>query len=284
MRHSIAQRVLGVLTLGAALAACGDTEPAGPAEHAHVGLAHIHGLAVNPADGELYAGSHNGVFVVTGKSEPEQVAGRTQDFMGFTIIGPDHFLGSGHPGPDASGQPPHLGLIESTDGGETWRSLSLSGEADFHAMEAKHDTVYGFDSQTGKLLVSKDMRSWDQRAALPMADFAVSPDDADELLATTQDGVVRSTDGGRSFATDDAGPVLLLLDWASTKQLVGITPDGQVRTSADGGESWREAGSVPGSPQAITWHPDSGIYVATDQAIHRSTDDGATFDVYQQLG
>lgn len=283
MRNAAAQRVLGVLVLAATLAACGGAEPTRPPGHSDVDLAHIHGLAVNPADGELYVGSHHGVFVVTGEGEPTQVAGRTQDFMGFTIIGPDHFLGSGHPGPDATGQPPHLGLIESTDGGETWQSVSLSGEADFHAMVAKHDRVYGFNSLSGTLLVSKDKQTWDERASLAMADFAVSPDDPDVLLATTKDGVVRSTDGGRTFATDKPGPVMLLLDWPSAEQLVGITPDGQVQTSADGGETWTEAGSVPGSPQAITWHPDSGIYVATEQAIHRSTDDGATFDVYQEL-
>lgn len=36
----------------------------------------------------------------------------------------------------AADLPPALGLIESRDGGKTWRSLSLQGEADFHVLPA----------------------------------------------------------------------------------------------------------------------------------------------------
>ena len=39
-----------------------------------------------------------------------------------------------HPGESQVG-PPSVGLIQSTDGGRSWTGLSLSGEADFHALE-----------------------------------------------------------------------------------------------------------------------------------------------------
>jgi hypothetical protein len=246
-------------------------------------LAHIHGLGINPADGKLYVASHGGLFRVTGEGEPAQIAGRTQDFMGFTVMGPDHFLGSGHPGPDDSEQPPHLGLIESTDAGQTWRSLSLSGQADFHAMEAKHDQVYGFDSQTGQIMVSSDKTSWGQRAQLPLADIAVSPDDADVLLATTQQGVQRSTDGGTTFAPIEGAPVLIFIDWSAKDRLVGVAPDGVVHVSSDGGESWSKGGSVSGGPEAILAHGESEVYVATEEAIYHSADNGKTFSVFQPL-
>jgi hypothetical protein len=32
--------------------------------------------------------------------------------------------------------PPNLGLIESRDGGETWKNVSLLGQADFHVLES----------------------------------------------------------------------------------------------------------------------------------------------------
>lgn len=53
----------------------------------------------------------------------------------FTVVGPDTFLGSGHPDLQSAraGQPGRLGLIESTDGGATWTILSLAGEVDFHS-------------------------------------------------------------------------------------------------------------------------------------------------------
>ena len=249
----------------------------------HANLEHIHGLGVNPKDDTLYVGSHHGLFRVTGQGAPEQVAGRTQDFMGFTVVGPDHFLGSGHPAPEDTSQPPNLGLIESTDAGETWQSLSLSGEVDFHALEAKHDRVYGFDSQTGRIMVSADRKTWDQRGQLPLADIAVAPEDPNVVLATTEEGVQRSTDGGDTFAPIAKSPALFFLDWPAKDRLVGVAADGRVHLSDDGGSSWSEGGSVTGGPQAILVHGDSDVYVATDQAIYRSTDNGKTFREFQSL-
>lgn len=248
-----------------------------------VSLAHIHGLGINPENGDLYAGSHHGVFRISGQGEPEQIAGLTRDFMGFTIVGPDHFLASGHPGPDDGGQPPHLGLIESTDGAHTWSQRSLSGEVDFHALEAKHGQVYGYDSQSGQLMVSKDKKTWDGRVQLPIADIAVSPDEPEELLATTQQGPARSTDGGRTFNPIEDAPLLLLLDWPSSTRLVGVAPDGVVHTSSDGGKNWSKQGQVPGGPAALTTHGKSEVYVATDAGIHRSADGGKTFTLFQAL-
>jgi hypothetical protein len=238
-----------------ALAGCsgGGDDNAAPAagspDRGRPQLAHVHGLGINPADGDLYAASHYGVFRLPAQGEPEQIAGRSQDTMGFTIIGPDHFLGSGHPDPSETDQPPHLGLIESTDAAQTWRSLSLAGTADFHALEAAHGQVYGYDSQTRQIMVSEDNTTWDPRAQLALADFAVSPDDPDLLLATTQQGPVRSSDGGRSFSPLPGAPLLVLLDWPTTDRLVGVTPDGTVHTSTDGGAGWTLRGRVPGQPK-----------------------------------
>ncbi|PRX43465.1 hypothetical protein B0I33_11583 [Prauserella shujinwangii] len=212
-----------------------------------------------------------------------RIAGLTQDFMGFTVVGPGHFLGSGHPGPDDREQPSHLGLIESTDGGESWRPVSLSGEADFHAMEAAHGRVYGYDSVSGRLLVSEDRQTWDPRADLALADLAVSPDRPEEVIATTEQGPARSTDGGRTFAPVGGAPVLVYLDWPASGRLVGVAPDGAVHVSTDGGGTWARRGQVPGTPQALTTHGGAEVYVATGTGIHRSTDDGRTFRVFQEL-
>lgn len=263
------------------LAGCGSEDAGGHGED--VGLAHIHGLGIDPADGTLYAASHHGLFQVTDDAEPKQVAGLTQDFMGFTVVGPKHFLGSGHPGLGDEDQPPNLGLIESTDGGNTWTSLSLSGEADFHAMEAKHDRVYGFDSQTGQVMVSEDKKTWDKRAALPLADIAVSPEDPDEILATTEQGVQRSTDGAETFSPVAGSPTLIFIDWVSGDRLVGVAPGGAVHVSDDGGKAWTQGGTVDGAPEAILAHGRSDVYVASDQAIYRSTDNGRTFTEFLRL-
>lgn len=278
----LATAVVALLLLGA----CTEGSSGHGEAESEADLAHIHGLGINPADGKLYAASHHGVFLVTGESGPKQIAGRTQDFMGFTVVGENHFLGSGHPGPDDSEQPPHLGLIESTDAAQSWQSVSLSGEVDFHAMEAKHERVYGWDSQSGQLMVSEDRRQWDRRARIGLADIAVSPDDPDdpdELLATTEDGPARSTDGGKSFSTVNGAPTLVFIDWPSTNRLLGVDPEGTLHVSADAGKSWTTQGTVSGGPQAILAHGDSEVYVATEEAIYRSTDNGESFTEYQSL-
>ncbi|MPY85719.1 MAG: exo-alpha-sialidase, partial [Actinophytocola sp.] len=93
-----ATRAGALVAIAVLLGACGGGAGGESQGHGHengggVSLAHIHGLAVNPADDTLYAGSHHGVFRVTGDGPPAQVAGLTRDFMGFTIVGGDHFLG-----------------------------------------------------------------------------------------------------------------------------------------------------------------------------------------------
>jgi hypothetical protein len=60
------------------------------------GVVHVHGLGINPKDGGLYAATHTGLFVI-GDGTATRVSGRLQDTMGFTVVGPDHFIGSGHP-------------------------------------------------------------------------------------------------------------------------------------------------------------------------------------------
>jgi len=272
-------RAFATLAVSAALfAACGDAGNEGRAE-----FGHVHGLGVNPADGTLYAATHHGLFRVTENVQPEQIAGRTQDFMGFTIVGPDHFLASGHPGPDDTAQPPQLGLIESIDGGETWTSVSLSGEADFHAMEAKHNRVYGYNSQSGQLMTSTDRNSWDRGAVLGIADIAVAPDQPDEIIAATRQGPARSTDGGRAFTALANAPILSLVDWPDTGRLIGTAPDGTVYESPDRGASWARRGQAPGNPTAIVAVDDEDIYIATEEAILRSNDGAATFTVFQQF-
>ena len=113
----------------------------------------MHGLGINPADGSLIVATHYGSFrIPVGQNEATRIGGDYQDTMGFTVEGPNHFLGSGHPDLAGmrAGQPAQLGLIESTDAGETWTALSLSGEVDFHGLAFAHDQVYGWDAGTGR--------------------------------------------------------------------------------------------------------------------------------------
>jgi photosystem II stability/assembly factor-like uncharacterized protein len=241
-------------------------------------VAHVHGLGVDPRDGALYAGTHYGLIRLPEEGEPTRVADRVQDFMGFTVAGPGHYLASGHPG-EGQGGPSSLGLIESTDGGQTWQALSLAGEADFHSLEARHGRVYGLNSLTGEFMVSNDKQTWDTRGALPMADFAVSPEDPDVLLATTEQGLARSEDGGKTYSAVPTAPLLQLVSWAEDGAIVGAAPDGSVHASTDGGQTWQQRGSLDAAPHALTATSDSDVFAAVDGAILASTDGGRSFDV-----
>ncbi len=246
------------------------------------GVVHVHGLGVDPADGMLYAARHSGLFRIPEAGQAERVADRAQDTMGVSVVGPGGFMGSGHPDPrEDDVRPPLLGLIESDDRGRTWDRVSLRGEADFHALHAAHGQVYGYDSTSQTFMVSKDRETWDRRSQLPMADFAVDPADPETVLATTEQGLVRSTDGGRSWNAVAGAPTMVVLARAERGQLYGVALDGTVQRSEDGGRSWQAHGSVGGQPEAITVDDHGGeerLYVAAnDRGILVSADQGRTF-------
>ncbi|WP_308409612.1 F510_1955 family glycosylhydrolase [Streptomyces sp. A3M-1-3] len=186
------------------------------------------------------------------------------------------FLASGHPAPGAGG-PGNRGLIESTDAGKTWKTRSLAGEADFHALDYADGTVYGYDSTGGLLRVSKDGTTWENRARLEALDIAVNPISPGTVLATTADGVAKSTDGGKTF-TAGKGPVMAFVSWAKPDALYAIDPTGGLNRSTDGGITWKKTATVPGGqPQALTAVDARRILAATQDGVYESRDSGKTF-------
>lgn len=236
------------------------------------GFEHIHGLGVDPGDGTLYVASHFGVFRVV-DGEPERVADRYQDTMGFAVIGPKHFLGSGHPDLRED-LPASLGLIESTDGAETWQSLSLLGEADLHAIEPTAGTLYAIDAAEGALIATDDNREWRTLDSRPLLDLAATPS-GDQLLATTPDGtLLRYLEDEQPRRIENAPP-LSYIDWGESG-LVGTSANGDVFVSQSG-ESWERVGSVTGGePGALNAHTDVW-YLATGKGVFASSDSGRTW-------
>lgn len=266
---------------GPATVSAGSAKSLPPVEF-ETGVVHVHGLGVDPADGALYAATHSGLFRLPTSGAAVRVANRAQDTMGFSIVGPRTFIGSGHPDfREDDVRPPLLGLIESTDAGQSWTRLSLHGKADFHALHAAHGQVYGYDSTSQTFMVSKDRTAWERRAQLPMRDFAVSPTEPDTVLATTERGLARSTDGGKTFQTVGGPPGLVVLAWAEKGSLYGSAFDGSVHRSADGGITWSRRGTAAGEPEAIAVDDRNGsetVYVAVaERGILASADGAQTF-------
>lgn len=235
---------------------------------------HVHGLAVDPGTDELLLAGHNGLFDLSGE-EPEQIGG-TNDYMGFAVAGPDHYYASGHPGP-GSDLPNPAGLIESTDGGQTWQVLSRQGESDFHAMAVSSEGVIGFD---GTLRFTPDGQEWSEAGEqIQPAHLSAYPQDP-VVLATTEPGVQRSTDGGLTWELPEGAPVLLVTGFADADTAVGVDPEGAVHISRDAGLTWEETGGQTAQPAAVAADVVDGnlhIWVATEEGIESSEDGGASF-------
>lgn len=268
---------LMAILVGAALltSACAkDTPATAPPADDDTSVGHIHGLGVDPADDSLYVATHFGLFHVDESGRPSRVADRYQDTMAFTVVGPGHFLGSGHPDLRED-LPAHLGLIESTDAGETWTPLALQGEADFHILEPAGDALYAYDATSGRLLRTEDRKSFDEMFRGPLISVAAF-DEGDPLIATDGHGQLLSIDAVSGETRELGGSTMMYLDTTPDGTLAGIDPDGVVRVSTDTGRTWREVGSIDGQPAAFTIST-QGWYAATETAAYRSTDDGDTW-------
>jgi photosystem II stability/assembly factor-like uncharacterized protein len=241
------------------------------------GVIHVHGLGRNPADGAVVIATHTGLFrVATEGGKPVRVADRYQDTMGFTVVGPDHFLGSGHPG-STRDDPPFLGLIESTDAGNEWRPVSLRGKADFHVLESSDRTVYGFgtdwDSRESRFLRSDDRgRTWTRlEPPEPLLGLAIDPRDSRQIVALGEQRGYVSRDGGATWRPLDLPGGLVT--WTEELGVVAVDLEGTVRQAdaPDGG--WSTVGRVPGTPAALEGVA-AELLAATHESRVLSSEDG----------
>jgi hypothetical protein len=244
------------------------------------GLAHVHGLGVNPKDGTLYIATHTGLFrAPPGRQTASRVGDSQQDVMGFSVVGPDRFLGSGHPGPGQDA-PPNLGLIRSDDAGRSWQPVSLLGEADFHVLRSQGSMVYGFNGLTGALMVSRDGgREWQEHDPPgPMLDLAIHPEEPSRVIAATEQGLVSSSDSGRGWRPLSEGRIGYLA-WPEPERLYMVDGAGRVSISGDAGQNWREMGSIDVQPAAFAAAGHELYAALPDGTIKRSGDGGATWSV-----
>ena len=244
------------------------------------GPVHVHGLGVNPKDGALFIATHTGLWRTAPDAvRAERVTDRMQDTMGFTVLGADRFLGSGHPDPRED-LPPLLGLIESNDAGRSWRPVSLLGEADFHVLRSVGGRVYGFDATSGRLLISRDAgRTWSERSPpAPLLDLAVNPSNRSHLVAAGERGLWQSTNEGRRWQRLHGS--VGLLAWPEPGRLYLVTLHGEVRTSSNAGKQWRTVGDAGGEPAALLATRLNELYVALhDGTVKMSNDGGRSWAV-----
>lgn len=265
-----------------ALAGCTATAPTVDPTPAPNALEHVHGISVDPVTTKILLATHDGLYDATKKNTVK--VSDTIDLMGFTATAdPEVFYASGHPG-EGSSLPNPVGLIRSTNAGKTWQELSLGGQSDFHALTASGGDLVAFD---GQLRTSHDGTTWDASAeTFTPTVLAGSPANT-IVLATTQEGLLRSTDAGKTWQPVPKSPIIQFaafstsLDKAPT-QAVGVAPDGRVHVSTDAGLNWTATGQIKGQVEAITAHEGEDgkprIWAATTNGVQVSTDGGDSFN------
>jgi hypothetical protein len=258
----------------AAARALDDDQPSG----VDPGPGHVHVLGVNPVDRSLFIATHNGLFRLDAEAQRvERVGDRRQDTMGFTVAGPDHFLGSGHP--DLRDDlPPLLGLIESRDAGKTWTPISLLGEVDFHALRVLRPRIVGYDATSERVMISDDggqrWRSSDPPE--PLVDLVLDPTSADRILAAGESRLFLSPDSGRTWTQREQGTGLLA--WPQRDRLYLLDGGGRLWLSPDGGRRWHGRAGIGGRPAALLAAGPDTLYAANHQGeIKQSSDGGETW-------
>lgn len=274
--------MLGVAAL-LVLSGCGDAQDQRqqPETSGDPGVIHVHGLGRNPSDGALFIATHTGLFRLgSGDRSPVRVADLYQDTMGFTVVGRDHFLGSGHPG-SIENDPPFLGLIESRNAGTSWRPISLRGDVDFHVLEAQGKTVYGFGSdwetREARFLRSDDRgRTW-TRVTPPeeLLALAIDPRAPQTSVALGEQRGWLSRDGGASWRRLPVPGGMV--SWSREHGLVAVDLEGIVRTATDPTADWQETGRLPGPPAALEAVGDELLAATHESQILSSRDSGQSW-------
>jgi hypothetical protein len=288
-----------------AVAGCGGDEPAEttaestptpnptieaePSEPGSAANAFIGSLAVDPKDGTLLIGTGLGLFrAEKGAGKAERVIGEltTPDGSGpvssnlvIRFAAPGELLGSGHPEGSGTPLPENLGLMRSSDAGQTWEPISALGDADYHLLQARDDHVVAVRVEEADVQVSSDGgQSFEARTPpdLPV-DVAFDPEDPQRMLVATAQGTFSSSDGGRSWRPRD--PIASeQLAWAAPDAVYRADPGGLIKVSADGGETWKDRGNVGLPVNELAADEDGALYAAVPGGeVHRSTDGGATW-------
>ncbi len=222
-------------------------------------LDHVH--AVVYVDGSLLIGTHTGVVEVDPRSGDVTAVGASRDdFMGLAGSA-DRLVASGHPGVGST-LPDPVGLIRSADGGQSWQTVSLTGEIDFHALAVDGDRVAG-SATAGELMYSEDAGStWTtiaQGEATALAWF-------DSRLWLADGSTLSSWGPGDAAPRAEGGSAALLVAASSAgDRLWVLRPDGGLATTIDG-SSWVDAGSVP-EAASMAASADTA-YVVTPERIY----------------
>ncbi|WP_458411914.1 F510_1955 family glycosylhydrolase [Schinkia sp. CFF1] len=260
-RKALAAILLSTLVISA----CSSNEDAtsGPKQlKAGDSIDHLHGLTYSN-NGTLYIGTHEGMISSKDQGKTwDAVSSYDFDFMGFHTLSNGDMITSGHPGPKTD-LPNPLGVMKSTDHGEKWDSVSLLGKIDFHIMTSDYDNpniIYGLNQMgegeygAGIYKSTDGGKNWDkiEPKGLPedlhkVYTLVALPDKENTLLAGTENGVLHSDDGGKTWTMHDSERLITAFSVIpnETKDLISYSitkDDAAIMISKDDGMTWEKLG------------------------------------------
>ena len=180
---------------------------------------------------------------------------------------------------------PSPGVVKSTDGGATWSAAGLSGKTPWNLF-IDSGTLYA-SAQGGLFRTSDSGLTWQplgEGANVPTGPLVTDPRDANTVYGIG-DGVVKTVDGGRTWASVNHGLVSTLI------QSLALAPGnsnilyaggyGSVFKSIDRGRTWQNEPGLGTSPvdrlvvdpqnarllyAAESWH--GGLFRSSDAGTH----------------
>lgn len=232
-------------------------------------LEHVHSVKT---DGEnFYLASHHGLFVW--ESDSWSLLGEEFDVMGLAMS--DGVLyASGHPGPNQDLADP-LGILSSTDGGETWESKTFAGEVDFHLLEVSGDSFIGAAANYGVIVGSQDATvTWKTIETPNLTSMSLNPKNGKELLIAAEGLLLLSKDSGATFVEFDAPSSIAHVDWSNAGIYLGT--DQQLFFSSDLNQGFSSNPAIFNNIKSVSAQGKQ-VIVLDEDGVHISEDAGASF-------
>lgn len=229
---------------------------------------HVHSVET---DGDkVFAGTHQGLYEFVDNNWVRR--GLEFDVMGLAQHDSELFA-SGHPGPGKEFPDP-VGILHSADGGETWDSLTLSGEVDFHLLKVSETSMVGVAANYSSVIFSDDFGStWSPLDLTSLSDLSLHHSSGDLLMAS-EGSLFLSEDSGSAFVKISDQTDVVKAQWWGDAVLISNPTTLFVAPGIDApfkALSHTFANILDLSASGTI------IVVLDETGVHLSTDAGATF-------
>jgi hypothetical protein len=179
-------------------------------------LRHAHGIGYSADGSQILIPNHFGIAVYS-EGRWSKVAGPAHDYMGF-VVTRDHIFSSGHVA-GSRGVTNLLGLMRSGDGGKSWITLGLEGQAEFHLVAAGYlsNALYVYNAEPNPAMpragiyrmMGDRLVAWRGAAGRGLQGeigmLTAHPTETATIAAATTAGLFLSRDDGDEFEPIAAG-------------------------------------------------------------------------------